>query len=438
VSAASRICEAIEERADELVELACELISFDTTTRGEPDEPARDEQALQELLAERLRAAGFEVELWEPETGFLDESQRQVPAGLGFAGRPQLIARWRGGDGPSLLFNGHIDVVSGEPRERWTSDPFAPEIRDGVLYGRGACDMKGGVATMIVAAEALAQSGVDGVGELVVNTVTDEEWNGAGALAVATRGIGADAGIVTEASGFEAWVGCRGVLNPTVSVRGRPGHSELPQPDWREGGAVNAIEKAVIVLDAVRELRERWSVDHDHPLLAPGELIPTVIEGGEWWVSYPASCTTVIDVTYLPEQGDADGGWGSGLEREIEEWILSRAREDPWLAEHPPSVTWGTNLPPAEIDPDHPIVAAVLAGGATVGRPGRAAAFQGWHDAATFTRCGTPTISYGPTGLSTDGEAIAHAVDEHVPVADLVPCAQALAVGALWFWDAEA
>jgi acetylornithine deacetylase len=441
VSDEARVVAAIEERSDELVELAGELIRFQTTTRGEPDEPARDEAALQEHLAALLESAGAKVELFEPAPGELDRWQRQVPAGLGFAGRPQLVGRFRAaGGGRSLLLNGHIDVVSAEPRERWASDPFAAEIRDGRLYGRGACDMKGGVAAMVLAAVAIADCEIELEGELIVSTVTDEEWNGAGALALATRGIVADAGIVPEATGFEPWIACRGVLNPTVTVAGRPGHAEMPQPDWREGGAVNAIEKTTIVLDAVRTLRERWrETDGEHPLLAAGELIPTVIQGGEWWVNYPASCTTTVDVTYLPQQGDADGGWGEGLEREIEEWILKRTREDEWLAEHPPSFEWGTNLAPAEIQPGHPIVGCALGAGEAVGRPGKIAALQGWHDAATFTRFGTPTISYGPTGLSNDGETMAHAVDEFVPVGDLVACAQALAVAALrWCGDAAA
>ena len=149
---------AIDDRADELVALAGELIRFDTTTRGGPAEPARDEAALQDRLRQLLAAAGAEVELWEPEPGELDRWQRQVPAGLGFAGRPQLVARFSGADGgPTLLFNGHIDVVSAEPRERWSSDPFKPEVRGGRLYGRGACDMKGGVAAMVMAALVLAE-----------------------------------------------------------------------------------------------------------------------------------------------------------------------------------------------------------------------------------------------------------------------------------------
>ena len=424
---------AVDERAHELVALACDLIRFDTTTRGDPAEPAREEAALQEHLGQLLAAAGAEVELWEPEPGELDDWQRQVPAGLGFRGRPQLVARFVGaGDGRSLLFNGHVDVVSAEPRERWSSDPFEPEIRNGRLYGRGACDMKGGVAAMVMAALALAEHSARLPGDLIVNTVTDEEWNGAGALASAARGVGADAGIVPEATGFEPWVACRGVLCQTITVPGRPGHAEMPQPGWREGGAVNAIEKAALVIDAVRSLRERWrSEASGRPLLAPGDLVPTMIRAGEWWVNYPAACTLTVDITYLPEQGDAGGGWAAGLEREIEDWILERTGRDPWLAEHPPAFEWDSNLAPAEVSAEHPIAACALGAGERIGRSGRVAALQGWHDAATFTRFGTPTISYGPAGLSNDGRTMAHAVDEYVPVDDLVACAKALALAAL-------
>jgi len=440
MSAEQRVLSAIAERADDLVALAAELIRFDTTTRGEPGEPARDEEPLQARLAAILEAAGAEVELWEPAPGELDRWPRQVPEGLTFAGRPQLLARFAGTGGDrSLLFNGHIDVVSAEPRERWVSDPFAPEVRDGRLYGRGACDMKGGVAAMVIAAETLAAEGALPGGELLVNTATDEEWNGAGSLAAVAHGVAADAGVIPEATDFEPWIACRGVVNPTITVRGRPGHAEMPQPDWREGGAVNAIEKAVVVLESVRELRERWAQEGSkHPLLVPGELIPTVIEGGEWWVNYPASCAIVVDVTYLPQQGDPDGGWAAGLERRIEEWVDAAACRDPWLAANPPRFEWGTNLAPAEIEPDHPIVACALAAGAAAGRPGAVAALQGWHDAATFTRFGTPTISYGPSGLANDGETMAHAIDEYVPVADLVATAQALALVAMRWSGGEA
>jgi acetylornithine deacetylase len=328
-----------------------------------------------------------------------------------------------------LLFNGHIDSVSVEPRSSWSSDPLRAQERDGMLYGRGACDMKGGVAAMVLAAQTLAELGVALAGDVLVNTVTDEEWNGAGGLAAAAHGVRADAGLVPEATGFEAWVGCRGILNPTVTVKGRAGHAETPQPSWREGGAVNAIEKAERILAAARRLNEDWSTRPDlrHPLLAPGSLVPTIIAGGEWWVTFPAACRITFDVTYLSGQADAEG-YGTGVQHEIEEWIRAAVREDDWLAEHPPTFSWSTDLPPAELAGDHPIVLTAMSAAVDIGRPSRVGALHAWHDPATFTRCGTPTISFGPSGFGT-----AHGVDECVSVDDLVACAKAYALAALRF-----
>ena len=301
-----RICDEIEQRADQLVALASDLIAFDTTARGAGDAP-RAEAPLQEYLAERLRAAGAEIDLWEPDAARL-AGMPLVPPGLDFAGRPQLVARFPGtGGGRTLLFNGHIDVVSVEPRERWTSDPFAAEVRDGKLYGRGACDMKGGIAAMTLAAETLASLGVPLAGDLVLATNTDEESSGAGGTAIVERGVRADAGIVTEATGFDVWVACRGSEYAVVRVPGRPGHAEVRQPDWRAGGAVNAIEKATVVIDAIRSLRGEWAARDglDHPYLSRPALLPTMAAAGEWPVTYPATCDLTIAVMYLPRQADA-------------------------------------------------------------------------------------------------------------------------------------
>ena len=161
--------------------------------------------------------------------------------------------------GRSLVFNGHIDVVSAEPRSEWASDPFVASVRDGRLYGRGACDMKGGIAAMVFAAETLSSLGVSLDGDLLVATNTDEESSGAGGTALVEHGLRADAGVVTEPTGFETWIACRGSEYGVITVPGRPGHAEVRQPDWRLGGAVNAIEKAVVVLDAIASLSDAWA-----------------------------------------------------------------------------------------------------------------------------------------------------------------------------------
>src|SRR5579862_7718771 len=125
------VVSAIEVRREDLVSLASDLIGFDTTARSVGDRP-RQEAALQEYLAARLERRGAEIDLWEPDAAAL-AGKPLVPPGLDFVGRPQLIARRRGaGSGRSLVFNGHIDVVSVEPRERWSSDPFAATVCDGL------------------------------------------------------------------------------------------------------------------------------------------------------------------------------------------------------------------------------------------------------------------------------------------------------------------
>jgi acetylornithine deacetylase len=430
-----RVCEAIAERHDDLVGLASSLIGFDTTARN-PGDPPRQEAALQQFLAGRLESTGAEIDLWEPAADAL-AGKPLVPPGLDFAGRPQLIARRRGtGGGRSLVFNGHIDAVSVEPRDRWTSDPFAAEVRDGLLYGRGACDMKGGIAAMTIAAETLAELGTPLAGDLVVATNTDEESSGAGGTALVERGLRADAAIVTEPTGFEVWVACRGSEYCGVSVPGRPGHAEVPQPGWRAGGAVNAIEKATVVIDAIRSLRAHWQTAPglEHPFLSRPDAVPTVAEAGEWPVTYPASCELTVAVMYLPAQADSRG-FGGDVKRTFEEWLARETAADDWLAANPPAVSWFSNgVMPLEIPPSEPIVETVVAASNDVGAPSKLGGLDSWYDGATLTLLGgIPAAGFGPPGFAQNGVSVAHMIDEFVPVDGLVRCAQALAVAAMRF-----
>jgi acetylornithine deacetylase len=418
------VVEAVAERRDDLVALATELIGFDTTAGDDPRELA----VLQEHLRDRLAAAGAATDLWEPDDDTVAGS-RQVPAGFSFRGRPQLAARFGGSaGGPSLLFNGHVDVVSAEPVSAWsTADPFRAEQRDGRLIGRGACDMKGGVAAMAIAAETVAGA-VALRGPLTVCTVTDEEGTGAGAIAAVARGVRADAGLVAEPTSFDVWTAVRGDVIPTITVEGRLGHAGVEHPDWREGGAVNAIDKARLVMDELAAMHDEWQTraDHRHPRLSPGHAIPVKIEAGDWAVNVPARCSVTYHVAYLPGHADADG-WGTRVEAELTERVARAAARDPWLAEHPPRIAWSVDIPPAEVGDSEPVVGLALSAGAELGLGGRRIGFDSWHDGATFTRFGaTPAVAYGPPAV-----AGAHTVDESVAIDDLVATAQAYALAAL-------
>ena len=285
--------------------------------------------------------------------------------------------------------------------------------------------MKGGIADELFALIVLHRLGIGLAGDVVFCTNTDEESSGAGSYACVEHGVRADAGVSGEPTAFDAWVACRGAVNATITVEGRPGHAEVRQPDWRRGGAVNAIDKMALVLQGIHTLREDWRTrgDHAHPLLSPGDIVPTMVRGGEWMVTFPSSCELTLDLQYLPGQVGADGT-GRAVFAEVEGFVNSAAAADPWLAEHPPRWEWPCDIIPAEVATDHPIVLAALQAGADLGRPGVASGMDSWHDPAVFIRRGgVPTISFGPGGFD-----VAHTIDECVPVADLVDHASAVAL----------
>ncbi len=421
------ICDAVARREDELVDLVRALVRFDTTTHVE-GAPARDEAALQSYVGERLRAAGASVEIGEPDPALV-AGHPMIPDGFTFAARPQLVARFTGsGGGRSLLFNGHVDVIDVAPLDAWAHHPFAAAVAGGAVHGRGSCDMKGGVACMVLAAEVLADLGVPLAGDLIVNTVTEEESTGAGGL-VSARTLRADAAVVPEPTGLDVWVACRGSLLATITVPGRAGHAGFPLRHPGQGGAVNAIEKMAIVLEAIRRLREEWSLRPRHPYLSPADCVPTMVRGGEWIVSYPSRCQLDCHLEYLPGQAD-ESGWGSTVEREFADWIARAADTDPWLAEHPPHIEWTIGgVPPAEISTDEPIVQTALTAARATGRTARLGGMDNWHDGATLTvEAGIPAICLGP------GDSyLAHTTSESVPIPDLIACTQALALTARRF-----
>ena len=217
--------------------------------------------------------------------------------------------------------------------------------------------MKGGIASLLVALETLSKLGLRTRGDLIFCAVTDEESSGAGSMAAVERGVHASAGICAEPTGFAVWTCCRGCVIFDMDVEGRAGHAETRQRDWTEGGAVNAIEKAMPLLAALRSLGNSWGerADHQHPLLPPGDAIPVGITGGEWEATYPSKCTVTINVQFLP--GHARDNTGiQGVRDEVEGVLTAVAQADPWLAAHPPVLRWHPWVLPAEIDASHPLV----------------------------------------------------------------------------------
>ena len=276
--------------------------------------------------------------------------------------------------------------------------------------------MKGGIAAMVVAAEALAAAG-DLRGDVIVCTNTDEESTGVGGLACARHGVAADFAIVPEPSGLEVWPACRGSAYCEITVPGRAGHTE------QETGGVNAVDKAAHLLQGVEQLRARWR-ELRHPLLSPPDVVVSrfVADSG-WSVTLPDRAELTLAALILPEQADPDG-WTAGVRREVEDHLRAWCDTDAWLAEHPPTFRWHTEVNPSETPQDHPGVQALLEANAELGLPLTLGGLGSWYDGATYAlEAGTPTVMYGPRHIDR-----AHTVDEDVLVEDLVACARGIAL----------
>lgn len=257
----------------EAVALTQELVRFNTTN------PPGNETPVIQLLEVRLRADGFETVV--------------VPYPVG-ANRSQVVARLRGtGERPGLLFSGHVDVVP-PGNVPWTVEAFGGEIRDARLYGRGSCDMKSGVAALVVAAGAIARSGVKLHGDLVVAITADEERNCLGADELVKEPLfdGLGAVLVAEPTSLNLYVAEKGAFWVEIAIYGKTAHGSMPQM------GANAIS-------AMAEFLSRWEQtyrtdDPVHPILGTPTLNVGVIQGGVKVNVVPDQCTVHLDMRTVP------------------------------------------------------------------------------------------------------------------------------------------
>ena len=319
----------------------------------------------------------------------------------------------------------HIDVVGVSADEHWSHDPFGGEVSDGRVWGRGAADMKGGTACLLAAVETLLALGLRPGGDLVWASVVDEETGGMGTLAVVDRGYTADAAFMPEPTSCRIVPMCRGILWGELTVRGRSSHIEIPQPGWRDGGAVDAIAKARLLLDAFDELNADWArrPEKRHPLLAaPNQLYVSMIEAGQHPSSWAEQAKLTFDVQYTANEADADGV-GGAVKHEIERYVGEVARRDMWLAQNPPELRWTVDANPGEVAMSDPLARALQRSCEQLGLDSRPDG-TGFHtDSSILIAAGIPTVVFGP-GKPDD----AHQVDESVSIKDLLAATEALAL----------
>lgn len=420
---AERILAQVDALADELVDAVAAAVRIPSIT---PRYPGQDYAAIvggegrvSRFVADVYRRAGAEVELFALEPG------RENAVGL-ITGS---------GGGRSLIFNGHVDVVPPDPGTWRGGGPWSGLVADGRVWGRGACDMKGGVLAQAFAAVALAQAGVHLRGDLVLEAVVGEEMmeHELGTTACIERGYRADAAVVAEPSGPPDRLAVvpvtSGILSFTLAVEGKATHATMRGETITPGGygaevGVSAIDKAIDLYGALRSLEREWAETKRHPLYRPGHfaIYPGVVVGGPTSGLVPFFIADAARIEYVvihhPDDAAAD------VRLEIEGHVAQAAALDPWLREHPPSVTWNHAWPQSVVDSEHPIVRETCtAHERASGDEALLRGFAAVDDAAFLTAAGIPAITYGPGDLRA-----AHAIDEHVEISELVTAARTYAL----------
>jgi acetylornithine deacetylase len=413
-----RVLERIDEHKEDLVALLVRLLRFRTVTPL-MEETARgpDYRGLQAFVSGRLEALGFATETFEVDAGSLPRFPGSgVVPDRDLSNMPVVVGQ-RAGHGRSLLLNAHYDVVPPGVLENWRHPPFDGVVADGKVYGRGACDMKGGFAAMLYALECALGAGVEISAPLAFESVPDEEQTSMGTLACCARGIKAEAAIIPEPTDLHVLVAARGSFSGKIIVEGRAGHSEMAQPPWEEGGAVNAIDKAVRVLEGLEALNASWqsSPAKRHKYLDPDIIVPTMIRGGEWEVMYPERVEITFTSDFVPATQDIRG--------EIQNLLDTIALRDSWMREHPPVLHAAGWLYGGEVREDEAIVQTASAALTDLGIPPQLIGCGSLTDMVHLVNYSkVPTISIGPSVSSI------HKADEHATVDELVACAKALAL----------
>jgi acetylornithine deacetylase len=378
-----------------------------------------NEAGVQELVLARMKSLGLKAEKWDLDVETLRSHPSFGSMNIGYANRPNVTARWPAAapGGRSLILNGHIDVVSPGALADWARDPWEPVIEDDWMYGRGAADMKSGIAAMLLAVEAIRAAGCRLRGDLILETVIEEECTGNGSLACAARGLRADAALLPECSGLRASLATVGVIWFRVRVQGRAGHA------LATSAAVNAIEKMPPILVALRELEEQLNAEANHPHYAnvrhPINLNIGTIRGGEWPSSVPADCSVECRLACLPvvtvEQ----------TEERIRVAVSAAAERDEWLRTCPPTVEFfGFRASPSVVDPTAESMRlladchAEVSGAPLLFAPGTATTDQRFF----LNELNMPATSYGPKGENI------HAANERVFIPSILQTARVAAL----------
>ena len=372
-------------------------------------------------MADRLKKNGLKVDVWEPDYNELIKSKFFNPRRENYKGSPNVVGVLKGTskNGRSLILNGHIDVVPAGDESKWTHHPYSGEVVDGKLYGRGTTDMKGGNISALIALETVIALGIKLKGDVIYESVIEEETGGAGTLAAIQRGYTADVAIIPEPSEMRIFPKQQGSLWFKVNVTGESAHGGTRY----EG--VSALEKGWIVFNEIMKLEEKRNEPLRKDPLYKDNPIPIPINIGQFNGGYFPSAVAE-KATIQGRYGVAPGETIEEAKQEFESMLDNLKTIDSWFEQQPVTVEWGgIHLPPGGCDMDHPMLKILQEKFVEVEHKEPIIAGSTWGtDGGLLTQAGgIPSIVFGPGTTS-----MAHFTDEYVELDKLFKTAEIIAL----------
>jgi acetylornithine deacetylase len=397
-----KVEEEIGKQEEALINTLQQLVRIPSLTGQETE--------AQEFMESRYHSLGLDVETFCADIEEIKQHPTYVEIPGTYEARPNVVGTLKGSDpSPSLILNGHVDVVSPEPLDQWTFDPWGGEVKDGRLYGRGTVDMKAGVVANLFALKAILDSGVRPKGSVMLQSVIEEEAGGSGGtLACFMRGYRASGMLIPEPSGLSVVICHPGVKYFRVRVVGKTAHAALSQTGVNAIGKMNKIYDALVALDAKR------AAEHHYPLMERQSdrscnLNIGTYSAGDWASTVAGMATMECRIGFIP------GEKGDEVMEEVEHTILEVAKKDAWLKDHLPSVEWyGWDAEPWVQDHTDPFIQSFLDSSASIlGRRPEITGSTGGLDTRFSPHFNTPSFTFGPVGASH------HGPDEFVEIASV-------------------
>ncbi len=418
----------ISTKEDEVIDFLKKVISIRSENGGDEDHGTK-ELEIQNFLADYLRAEGFEVDLFAAD-----------PEGVRF----NTVATLKGknpGTGKSLILMCHTDTVPVTELEKWNVDPFNEGEHDGRIYGRGANDMKGGLAAAVWAAKAVKDAGADIDGDVILLLTCGEESSQGetiGARACIERGYRAPFAICCEPTSDEIHNATASLLCFDLTISGKAIHSccrnrvIFPQSGFQNSAAdvgVDSVEKALPFLEFFYRLEKEWNhrwkksavghggrPGHDRQGIGAFNINPSFINSGEYIAAVPG-CTKITYAVWYPPEVDAED-----IMAEIEERVHCLAQTDDWLREHPPVIERCGQWWPGYVVPEEsePVAMLKQAFRDSLGREAVISGFRAVCDGTWLMEDGIPTVVLGPGALDDGG----HGYNEFVSRQEVIDAAK--------------